>query len=464
MKFFKRILVLCLALALVVGMAACSCDKTPDENTPDVVDEPVLDPEALAFKLDTQEATVGEVASSYESYVSMMSQYGMPAPATDEEIDQALQTILDDLLSKHSIIWKAKEMGITETSPEVLAAFETSMAAERQGFIDQYATMAMEEAGDASTGNPADYAAQALATINTEIDGFSPGMDLDAYMVEYYSEFLKTEALATASKAQVVADVTITDADVQGWYDARLAEQQSMLSEAPIDYRTRLQQYEAGVDTVPVLYVPEGFVRISMIALSPEGEIDPAYLDGKTVMDGLEKEYGKLLLEGNKDSARKGEIETEYAKLKEETDALFLPFAEGPKTSAAAAYAEILESGDFDAAMAKYNAGGSTASQLLYLTDADSTVPETIWTAVGKMEAGQVSEIIEADGAYYIVKLLEVIPGTPVALSSIMDLARTAALAEKQDLAWQQRQSDWLAEAKDAAEFFKDNYAMVGKV
>jgi len=446
-----------LAAVLAVGLLACAGSKESEL--------PTLDPDAPAFRLGERVATVGELNLKYNAFVSMMAQYGMPAPSTEEEIAEYLDMMLEELLGNLSILWQADEMGVSLSAAE-MAEIDVVIDMHRQEILNEYKVNAMHAAGgDETTADPADFEEEALLAIDADIQAYygDENMTFDSYLADYRKD-LESQALTEAVRAVALEGATVADEEVQAWYDSELERHKEALAEAPIDYRTFLAQYDSGEIDVPPLYVPEGFARIALITVASEEAIDESYATNRATMAALEAEYGKLMLAGGTDRERLAEIRSEYAALKAETEAVYEAFSEGPKARAEEAYAMLTEEeADFDVVAGKFNKDEATDVRLLYQKERDDSVPEAVWTAAGELEPGAHSAILEVEGTFYIVKLVERLREGPVPLRDVKEQATAAALIERQEVVWKQRQADWLEEAREVVVRYEANYAMIGR-
>jgi hypothetical protein len=97
-----------------------------------------------------------------------------------------------------------------------------------------------------------------------------------------------------------------------------------------------------------------------------------------------------------------------------------------------------------------------------YTLAQDTDWPEQVWQAAAALKEGEVSELLQIEDSFYLIKRLGDLPSTSAAFEDDPAAFTAAALADKQAEEWSAVQEDWTREARNAAEFFEDNYAGVG--
>ena len=469
MKKF-RLPALLLALALIVCSVGCLADKD-GEDTSTPTDDPnatsaavgELDRDAVAIELDDIVITAGDIADSYSYFLSYLSYYGMDTPTTDEDIKGYVDLVVEDSLSGKLPTWKASELGVSLTE-EDLKEIDDSIATERQSIIDDYVSYATEQA--ASDTTITDVESYAMDLIEQDVGSYYNGISFDQYL-ENYRESLKEDKINEKVEAAYKATITVTKADAKTWYDTTLEEQTTSYTEDATAYRTQQTAYEAGTDTTPNLYAPEGYRRVQLITINPTETLDESYTTNATEMTTLEAEYGKLLLNGG-DATREAEIIARYTELKELNDAMYEAYISGPRASAQSAIAELQGGKAFTEVMAAYDSTAPTDAylangELLYTVAEDSAFKTAVWETACKLAVGEYSDVIEVDGSYYIVTVVEDVTAGAVAYADVETACEEAALSEAQETAWTNIQDEWLTEAKAVAVFHSETYAMVGK-
>ena len=97
-----------------------------------------------------------------------------------------------------------------------------------------------------------------------------------------------------------------------------------------------------------------------------------------------------------------------------------------------------------------------------YTLAQDADWPEQVWQAAVALQEGEVSELLQIDDSFYLIKRLNDLPAGSAAFEDDPEAFTAAALADKQAEEWDAVQEDWTNEARNAAEFFEENYAGVG--
>ena len=198
----------------------------------------------------------------------------------------------------------------------------------------------------------------------------------------------------------------------------------------------------------------------------------PVFLPGESQGRGLEAEYGRLLLKGE-DEERQAEIVARYAELQEINAGLL----QKDQDRAEKARGEALDGKDFKEIFTTYSNqdGGMSffgyaegeprrdGTVVFYTKAWDTAWPEQVWTVAKDMKEGEISELLKVGDSFYLIKRLADLPAAEVAFEDNAAAYTAAALAEKRATEWEAVQEDWVNEARNAAVFYEDNYANVGK-
>ena len=466
----KKLLALLLCVLLMLSMAGC-LEKSETEEAPksaDAVPEATaIDDSLPAFTLGDIVVTVGEVRSSYDTVVEYMGYYGMAAPSTDEDIQQYRDMIIEDLLSAKVLPWKAQQMGITLTE-----AKRSEVAQEVEELIAEYASDYLEEAETAlgADAGAAEIALKARELLAQDVEDYF-GYSFEQWLSEVTASY-EESALSELLQEKFSETVTITEDEARAWFQKALDEQKKTFAEDYTAYKTQLDSYLMGeTDTLP-LYTPEGFARMQVITFDVDAQDSAAYAANELEMADLEAEYGKLLLRGENED-RQTEIVARYNELRE-TNATLL---QKDRDKAEKAREDALGGMDFTELFKTYsNMDGSMSyfgyaegeprrdgAVVFYTLERDTAWPEQIWTAAKDMEEGEISELLQVGDSFYLIKRLADLPAAEVAFEDNAAAYTAAALAEKQATEWDAVQEDWVSEARNAAVFYEENYANVGK-
>ena len=467
----KKILALALCLLLLLGAVGCLEENTPAEAVqPAATEATPADTaetdELPAFTLGDFTVTVGEVKSSYNTIVEYMGYYGMAAPSTGEEIKQYRDMIIEDLLSAKVLPWKAKEMGVAlteEKKAEVAREVEELVAEYAADYLDDAKAELGEDAG------AAELALKAREILEKDVADYF-GYPFSQWLEEMTASH-EESALADLLKEEFSKGVSVTEDDARAWFETELAEQKENFDTDFTYFKNQYDAYRTGESPVPALYTPEGFGRMQVITFDVDEENSAAYAANEVEMTNLEAEYGKLFLRGL-DEDRLAEIVIRYGELQAQNTVLL----QKDRDKAEKARADALAGTDFTEIYTAYsNQEGAVGyhgyaeddpkrdgTVVFYTKAQDTEWPEQIWTAACALKEGEVSELLQVEDSFYLIKRLADLPAGDAAFEDDVAAYTAAALADKQEEEWEAVQEDWLTEARNAATFYEDNYAGVG--
>ncbi len=479
----KKILALLLCLLLTLGTVGClekteqaeggaqSADtaaavETAAAETGEAADTSETD--ALpAFTLGEYTVTVGELRSSYNAWVQYMGSYGIAAPTTAEEIKQYRDMIIEDLLNAKVLPWKAQQMGI-----ELTAEKKEQVAQEVEELIAEYAGDYLEDA-KAELGADADAASLALKAreyLEKDVADYF-GYPFEQWLSEVTASY-EESALSELLQEEFNRTVTVTEEQARAWFETELENQKASFEADYAAYKSQTDAYRLGEAEVPVLYTPEGVGRMQVITFDVDAEDSALYSANELEMANLETEYGKLALRGE-DEARQAEILERYQALQEQNADLLQKNREKGEQARTDAvngkdFTEIFNTySNLEGTMGYFGyAEGEPLRDgiVIFNTQAqDTDWPQQVWDAVMALEAGEVSELLQVGDSLYLIKRLSDLPAGAVSFDDDPDTFTAAAVADRQTEEWSMVQEDWTNEARNAAEFYEDNYADVGK-
>ena len=467
----KKILALALCLLLLLGAVGCLEENTPAEAVqPAATEATPADTaetdELPAFTLGDFTVTVGEVKSSYNTIVEYMGYYGMAAPSTGEEIKQYRDMIIEDLLSAKVLPWKAKEMGVAlteEKKAEVAREVEELVAEYAADYLDDAKAELGEDAG------AAELALKAREILEKDVADYF-GYPFSQWLEEMTASH-EESALADLLKEEFSKGVSVTEDDARAWFETELAEQKENFDTDFTYFKNQYDAYRTGESPVPALYTPEGFGRMQVITFDVDEENSAAYAANEVEMTNLEAEYGKLFLRGL-DEDRLAEIVIRYGELQAQNTVLL----QKDREKAEQARTDALNGKEFTeiyAANANEEGGigfygyaegdeKRTGVVTFYTKELDTEWPQQVWEAAVALKEGEVSELVQVEDSFYLIKRLADVPAGAAAFDDDPEAYTAAALFDRQAEEWNAVQEDWLHEARNAAEFFEDNYAGVG--
>ncbi|MEG1524846.1 MAG: peptidyl-prolyl cis-trans isomerase [Clostridia bacterium] len=449
-----KLLALALATGMLLSMAACKLKE--DTAAPDASGE------AIAVKIgDQYSITKAEIAETYDAMLQQYSAYGMPAPTAAADIESMQDSVVDMLVTKKLNAYQAELMGI-KLDEEVKNGVDADVEDEMAYYMDMFRSQA-------ETEGAADVAARTEEIFKEQLASAGLDMDMSGYR-EYIREELTKEALSKALETKVKADVSVTDEEVQTYFDDLLATQKETYAKTPANYLDDEEGYEKyGGD--PVLTTPEGFVRVKTITVSPAEELSADHATLMTAIEKLEAEYGKLSLDNvSANAARIKEIVTEYKAKKAEADALFETYISAARAKAEKAAAALKEGKPFDEVLKEYGEDDLYTTYPIFATEgilmqkgaeSEAWDPKLV-EAVGKLKVGEYTDLINLDDMFYICQLVGDEPTGEKSFNDVKEDIKVQALEQKAEAYWGEQQESWLNDPK-LVTYFEDVYRSIGK-
>ncbi len=485
---WKKALSALIALALTLSFAACgkgannasSSNASPSNATSsNAAADPDRDKVAVQVG-DKYTITKGEIADQYDYMVSMYSAYGMSAPTTQEDIEAMQDNVISSLVTEKIKLYEADQLGITLTD-EQKAEVEKQVDAQMTSYTDSFREQAKQEGA-------ADVEARALEIFQEQIDAAGMELDVDgfrSYMLDRYTE----EAIKEALKTEITKGVTATDEEIQTYFDDLLKSQKETYTTTPADFGYAAEDFQMnGGD--PMLYTPEGYVRVRSISISPAGEVSADYTALKDELTAIETKYGTAALSALADkyaaknaaatdtsiNITTGEIEggaemvSDYITKKAAADALYEEFIKDAREKANEALASLEAGTSFEDVLKKY--GEDTmytqyptfvdTGLLMYVGGADTTWNEELVKAVGLLKNGEHTGVILVDDVFYILQLVGSEPAGERTLTDAHDDIKAAVITKNSDTLWGTQIETWQNDTK-IVKYFEDVYRGIGK-
>ena len=169
------------------------------------------------------------------------------------------------------------------------------------------------------------------------------GKEMDqAAAKKWLIDYFTPTYLINEFQANFNSKITVTDDEIKAAYDKQLATDKTDLTSTPSDYGTKQVSYEqyvadqaaspsaltdteANTVTLPPLTVPEGYVRVKVIKITPEQELGTDYTDKTAKMSDLESQIGKLsttTADQTANAAKIADLQSQYSAVKAEADKL----------------------------------------------------------------------------------------------------------------------------------------------
>ena len=493
---WKKALSVLLAVALTLSFAACAGKGANNASGSNATgsnatssnatgsDASALSDEELsqvAVKIgDKYTVTKGEILDQYNFMINMYSQYGMTAPSTDEDINAMQDDVISSLVSDKIQLYESDKLGIKLTDAQN-ADVEKQIEDQMNYYMETFRAQAKSE-------NASDVEARTLEIFQQQLDSAGMQMDVDGFR-SYMNEQYTDEALKTALKAEITKDVSATDDEIKTYYDDLLKSQKESYTTTPADYLTAAEDYQKNAGD-PMLFTPEGYVRVRSITISPAGEVSADYTSLKDEMTKLEAQYGaaalaalagKYTAQGAKASdtsinVTTSEIEggaaivSDYITKKAAADALYEDYIKDAREKANEAYASLEAGTSFEDVLKQY--GEDTmytdypsfvdTGLLMYAGGEDTVWNAKLVAAVGALKPGEHTAIIQIDNMFYILQLVGSEPAGEKSMTDAYDAVKAAVIAKNANTAWTAQLDTWQND-KSIVTYFEDVYRDIGK-
>ena len=467
MRSEKKLIALLLVLALCLSLAACA-KKTEDKTEPAPTAEPTAEPTALplaepaapagvAAALGDYTVTVKDVEEDYNYFVSYMGYYGMEAPTAPTDIAEYVEMIVDSKIGDLALAWQADLQGMTLT-PEMEADVEAKVQEQKEGIEASYRDTAVEELGEGAAEEQ--IAQKAKELLDADVMAYM-NCDFDSYL-EDFRKSLIVSAKGELLEKTVKAGVSIAETEPAEWFTSAAAADKEAVDADPFAYREKQKDYEKHLSDVPALYAPAGFVRAQIIKIAMDEESAATFEANAQKMKELEAEYGAEALKAG-DVLRRVAIRNEYNGLVAANKEL----ADAVKALAETVHQEALTSNMAFAVLSrKYDKSldeeAAENGSLVYVNGEDAENSPVLTAAVAALGDGDISGILEIDGAYYIVRRVGAIAEGAVSFENVKAVAEAQALLAKQESVWSETLNGYNAAAAAAAVKYPANYAQVG--
>lgn len=472
-----------LALLLVMAMALSGCTLIEKDLEVDRATEIIRVGDTVYTKGQIQDETQYQL--NYMAYY--YSLFGMSYDTTSAEaIANAQQAVVDGLVEQAVSEQKIAELGLDQLTEEEQAQLDEAAASTWQSNLDS-----IQNSYFADTELTGDELTSALEAKAEELG------------VKYEDAVAYEKASITAQKLYdyVIADVAVTDEELQAGYDEKVASAQETYASNPASY---VSAANAGNT---VYYRPAGFRQVKQILIS-FNEADEAVLDelndliadeealiasymsslnglGITDVDALVSQVTVTLEEPAEPvstlatvtdiSAAFGEDVTEevaeLARNLAESKEKLAFYSAQQKLAEEQAYAAIapeaddvlaqLAAGaDWDTLMAEKTddpgmQGDSVTAKNGYTIYAEQTnLDEAFLTAAMALEnVGDVSDKVEGMYGYYIIQYTADVVEGPVALEEVSETLSAELLSDKQETTYDETMDQWIEAANPKIDY-----------
>lgn len=443
----KAILAFMLAAALLLtGCALVEKDQAVDDATP-------------IIQLGDKTITKVQVSNAleYQLYnTSMMySYYGMSFDPTDATVRaQALDDVVNGLTQQLVKEKKAAELGFdTFTEEEDKAIRET---AQKNMDSDKETVKANYFADTKLEGEALDIAIQEKMT------------ELGATFDSYY-ESAKATATEKKLRDSVISGISVTDEQIKGDYDSRVAEAKST-------YTSNLSAYGSSVNSnADVYYAPAGYRYVKHILRKFPDETQTSLtnlqtqLSDKTsqisTLDSSITALGDTVAQDDPKrtdlNAQKSALEQAKADLQAQYDKTLEDAYAALQPKVDEVLGKIAAGEDFDALMETYgeDPGMQTSPQKEtgYAVCAGFTSFDPAFTeaAMALKQVGDVSPAVRGQNGIHIIKYVSDIAEGAVPLDTVKEKISSALLTGMQDDAYTAKVDEWVAAS--GVKVYKDN-------
>lgn len=462
-KNLVKLTALLMALVMALALGACQLqEETAKDNLSGDAADDGADNDAVAVSIgDKYNITRGEIAEQYDSLVAMYSAYGMGTPTEDADIESMQDAVVDGLVSQKILLYQADLMGITLTDDE-----KNGVDADVEDQMAQYMEMFRSQA---ESEGATDVDTRAVEIFNETLTNEGFNMDMEGFRA-YIKDSLTEAAITSRLEEQVKGTVTASEEEAKTYYDDLITTQKETYKETPEDYLGDEEAYEKnGGD--PILSVPEGYIRVKSITISPVDAIGEDFSTLSTEMDALEAEYGELFLtDAAANAARLTAIRTEYAEKKVKSDALYETYIAPAREKANKALAALKEGASFDEVLKEYGEDDVYATYPIFVEKgllmqkgvASSTWTEKMVKAVDVLKDGEYTDILQQDDVFYILQLVGAEPAGDRSYEDVADEMMVCAQSQKAETYWTEQQEAW-GNDTSLVTYHEDVYRSVGK-
>lgn len=213
-----------------------------------------------------------DVQEAYDSVSAQYASYGIDLVAYGME-GTVKKDLVNSAVEDAVIKAKAVELGLDQFDEAALAEFQASADAAMESYIDYYLGYYYPDAEEITDEMRAE--AEKYWTDN----GFSR---------EAYAESEKNDAISAAVKDYVIKDIAVTDEDVQAEYETLIAENQ----ESYANDRTYNSDRNANAT---IAWNPEGYRAVKHVLIKFSDEQSALYSDLQSQLDSLNAEKDAII-------------------------------------------------------------------------------------------------------------------------------------------------------------------------
>lgn len=374
---------------------------------------------------------VADAAEEFEYVSSMYAQYGM---SVDGYEDMVKQSILDAMVEQGVLMDKAVELGLDVMTEEDNAAMAAEAADMLEYYISSYRSyFAAEGATEEEVRN------------NTIAYLESAGVTAESLQKDMVSNYVYEKL-----HNYVVADVAVTDDDIQAAYEAKVADDQE-------SYTDEYNYNSARTGGEAIAWNPEGYRAVKHVLVKFDDAQAALYSELDSTLDALTAELEALedAEKATEETRTKEEIQADMQALGVEIEGLYsqlMPEAQ-----------EVVDAFNagtsFEDLIAKYNDDPGMNSDPIKTIGYAVSNQEGYWDpafikgAMSIAEVGQISEPVYGSyGIHIIYYMADITPGV-VAFEEIADAIEAEALETKISDTYNNQVAVWVEEAAPVYHF-----------
>lgn len=391
----KLTVLLCVALAAVMLLGACTAKQTEEDAKPGAASD--IDDDFVIVTVNGEPIYYREY---YPQYASACAQNGI---SEDDETYGAYlkESILESLINEKIMMQNLTEKGYMDLTAEQNAKAQSDAQAQLDMMIEYYYASAIEE----ELGE--DYSdegyAQAKAKYEDELlagSGFSR-----EDLVDYY----KLEMAQTAAMEALVGDALPTDQQLREKFDEYVAADKEVFDETP-------SMYESDINNgSPVYYTPQGVRMVRQILISIDEDAQSAI---------------QLLRSEGYDESADMLLEAALAAIKEDSEGILGKINSGELS--------------FEEAIKEHNEDPGQPEEGYPVTEGSATYMEAFTAGAMELESlGQVSGLVGTDYGYHIIEYYKDIEAGEADFESVKDELYDSLLATIQDEQWNAVVEEW---------------------
>ncbi len=233
-----------LALMLVMAMLLSSCALIEKDMDVDRATEIIRMGDTVYTKGQVQGEVNYQLAYMSTLYAMYGLSYDVTSPSAVAEMQESvIKMLVDDMVTAA----KAKELGLDILTEEEQAKLEENVQTSWQSNLDSVKSSYF--ADSELTGEELDAAVEAKAV--------ELGLDRDAI-----TDYEKSRIVADKLRQHVVADVTVSDEEIQAEYDKQVADAQTKYTDTPSRYATDVEAQST------IYYRPDGYRMVKQILVA----------------------------------------------------------------------------------------------------------------------------------------------------------------------------------------------------